>query len=98
MDHTYAIVCGRAKTLDGPFLDREGRRMTDGFATVVLESKKGDRFFGPGHNGEIVTIKGRDYIPYHCHIAGETPKARPLFVSELLWDKDGWPYVKEIKQ
>ncbi|MBO7683729.1 MAG: family 43 glycosylhydrolase [Kiritimatiellae bacterium] len=90
-DHTYALVVGRARTLDGPFLDREGRRMTDGFATTVLESRKGDRFFGPGHNGEIATIGGRDYMPHHCHVAGDKPSARPLFVSELAWDADGWP-------
>jgi len=92
-DHTYAIVVGRARTLDGPFLDREGRRMTDGFATTVASSESGDRFFGPGHNGEITTIGGKDYMPYHCHIDGEHPNARPLFVSELVWDDDGWPAV-----
>ena len=90
-NHTYAIVVGRARTLDGPFLDRDGRRMSEGFATTVLESNEGDRFFGPGHNGEIVAIHGRDYIPYHCHVAGENPSARPLFVSELVWDRQGWP-------
>ena len=93
-NHTYAIVVGRARTLDGPFLDRAGRRMTDGFATTVLESREGDAFFGPGHNGEIATIGGRDYIPYHCHVAGENPSARPLFVSELVWDRHGWPRVR----
>lgn len=93
-NHTYAIVVGRARTLDGPFLDREGRKMTDGFATAVLESSRGDRFFGPGHNGEITTVGGKDYIPYHCHVDGENPKGRPLFVSEIVWDKDGWPSAK----
>lgn len=69
-NHTYSIAVGRAKTLDGPFLDRKGRKMTDGFATPVAESKKGDRFLGPGHNGEIATIDGHDWIPFHCHVAG----------------------------
>lgn len=93
-NHTYAIVVGRAKRLDGTFLDRDGRRMKDGFATTVLESKEGDMFFGPGHNGEITTINGRDYLPYHCHIDGDTPSARQLFIRELVWDKDGWPHIK----
>lgn len=92
-NHTYAIVVGRARTLDGPFLDREGRRMTDGFATTVLASKKGDALFGPGHNGEIAAIGGCDYIAYHCHVAGNTPAARPLFVSRLVWDASGWPKI-----
>ena len=92
-NHTYAIVVGRARTLDGPFLDRNGRKMSDGFATTVLESNAGDIFFGPGHNGEIATMEGRDYIQYHCHVAGDNPAARPLFVSELVWDAQGWPKV-----
>ena len=93
-DHTYAVVVGRARTLDGPFLDRDGRPMKDGFATPVISSKKDDRFFGPGHNGDVVTIGGCDYIPYHCHISGEKPSSRFLFVKELFWDKSGWPFVK----
>ena len=92
-NHTYAIVVGRARTLDGPFLDRKGRKMTDGFATTVLSSKKGDIHFGPGHNGEIAAIGGRDYIPYHCHVAGDAPSARPLFVSSLVWDASDWPKI-----
>ena len=67
--------------------------MKDGFATTVVSSTKGDRFFGPGHNGEIVTIDGHDYLPYHCHIRNKTPRQRPLFIQELFWDDDGWPYV-----
>ena len=92
-DYSYAVVVGRARTLAGPFLDREGRAMKDGFATTVVSSTKGDRFFGPGHNGEIVTIDGHDYLPYHCHIRNKTPRQRPLFIQELFWDDDGWPYV-----
>ena len=67
--------------------------MKDGFATTVLSSEKGDHFFGPGHNGEIVTIDGHDYLPYHCHIRNKTPRQRPLFIQEMFWDDDGWPYV-----
>ena len=92
-NYSYAVVVGRARTLAGPFLDREGRAMKDGFATTVIFSDKDDRFFGPGHNGEILTIDGHDYIPYHCHIQGNTPRSRPLFIQELFWDDEEWPYV-----
>ncbi|MBQ3807592.1 MAG: family 43 glycosylhydrolase [Kiritimatiellae bacterium] len=93
-DGTYAVVVGRAKTLDGPFLDRDGHDMRDGFATVVHSSDLNDRLFGPGHNAEIVTIDGRDYLPHHCHVKGETPRSRPFFIRELSWDSDGWPSVR----
>ncbi len=93
-DHTYAVVVGRSTTLDGPFLDREGRKMTDGFATTVIESKKGDPVFGPGHNAEIKSINGRDYMLLHAHVAGENARARSLFLAEVDWDSEGWPTAR----
>ena len=91
-DWSYAIVVGRSKKLTGEFVDREGRPLKEGYGTVILSSEKGDEFSGPGHNGEIFTVRGHDYMPFHCHVEGPTPQARPLFVQEVLWDRDGWPH------
>ena len=95
-DHTYQLKVGRAKKLTDDFLDREGRPMKEGFATTVLHSDKGDHFYGPGHCGEIFKAKnGNEYIFYHCHIDGSKRRAsRPLFLSRIQWDKEGWPYVE----
>lgn len=92
-DATYNVRVGRARTLDGIFRDREGRPMTEGFATSVLESE-GD-FYGPGHNGDFLV--GRDGIPriyYHCHWKGtdrDGKSPRILLCRRLTWDKEGWP-------
>jgi len=105
-NHTYRVVVGRSKTLDGKFVDRSGRPLGKGYGTVILQSEKGDEFFGPGHNGEIFTsITGRTYVFYHCHWTGckareqqttvwEKPGyvPRPLFLQEIFWDEGGWPY------
>lgn len=99
-DHTYQVAVGRADRLDGVFVDRQGHKMADGYATPILTSGKDDEFFGPGHNGEIFTSKsGRDYMFYHCHWkklakqpGGYCP--RPMFLQEIFWDADGWPYFK----
>ena len=95
-DHTYQLKVGRAKKLTDVFLDREGNRMDEGFATTVLHSDKGDRFYGPGHCGEIFKAKdGNEYIFYHCHVEGSRRQSsRPLFISRIQWDKEGWPYVE----
>ena len=107
-DHTYRISVGRADALDGEFLDKAGRPMRDGHATPILQSEKNDDFFGPGHNGEIMTLPGgRTYVFYHCHWRNEhdTKDAarmqsksgyvpRPLFLQEILWDAEGWPYFE----
>ena len=95
-NHTYRLAVGRSRTLDGKFFDKQGRPMADGYATVVLSSEKDDAFFGPGHNGEIFEVlSGRTYIFYHCHwrkSGGSNLAARYLFLQEIFWDDEGWPY------
>ncbi len=95
-DHTYALKVGRARKLTDPFLDKEGNRMSEGYATPVITSAEGDRFFGPGHCGEIFKGKNKkDYIFYHCHDAEAGRKEqRPMLIQEIMWDKKGWPYVE----
>lgn len=99
----YAVVVGRSRTLEGTFLGRDGRPLTEGGATTILSSKQGDRLYGPGHNGEIFsTPSGRTYMFYHCHDAKfpkKNPESRynprPLFLQEVLWDDEGWPCFKD---
>lgn len=93
-DHTYKLLVGRSRRLTGVFRDRNGRPMTAGYATPVIQSKKGDFFYGPGHCGEIFTKDGRDYIFYHCHNRDVKPHQRPLMLQEIKWDSEGWPYVE----
>lgn len=91
--HTYRIVAGRSKTLDGTFVDRDGRPMTEGYATTVLSSEEGDRFYGPGHNGEIFKDRrGSEYILYHCHNTdNENASVRNTLLQRVSWGSDGWP-------
>lgn len=95
-DHTYQLQVGRSKKLTGKFMNRERKPMLEGYATPVLHSDKGDNFFGPGHCGEIFTAQdGNEYIFYHCHVRdSRNPGQRPMFMSRILWDKDGWPYIE----
>lgn len=90
---SYGIVVARSRTLEGEFVDKKGRLFRDGFATPILTTKKGDPFFGPGHNGEIFTdADGRDWMYYHCHVKGADPESRPVFRQQIFWATDGWPY------
>ena len=93
-DHTYKLLVGRSRKLTGTFRDREGRELTEGYATPVIVSEKGDFFYGPCHCGEIFTKDNKDYIFYHCHNRDVKPHMRPLMLQELKWDKQGWPYVE----
>lgn len=94
-DKSYCIRVGRARTLEGEFLDRNGRKMTDGFATIVIETE-GNEFYGPGHNGDfLVGSDGVERIYYHSHWRKlDRPKRRSpriMLARRLVWDAEGWP-------
>lgn len=94
-NETYKIVVGRSESLEGTFLNKDGKLMSEGYSTTILSTPY-ERLFGPGHNGEIFTDSyGDDYIVYHCHDknAGDNEK-RFLCLQQIFWDKDGWPYFE----
>ena len=86
VDSTYRIVVGRSKTVTGPYVDRDGKPLTDGGGTTILSSK-GDRV-GPG--GE--SISG-DVIAYHYY-DGAANGSPTLGLRQLAWTPDGWPQLK----
>lgn len=92
-NNTYQMRVGRSATIDGDFVDKAGNSLLTGEASPVAYST--EQFYGPGHNGEIIVDDlGRFFITFHCHdttIGGGGP--RPMFLQELFWSKDGWPYL-----
>ena len=91
---SYCLRVGRSQTLEGVFRDREGRPMTEGFATQVLGTEAGD-FYGPGHNGDFLTCPdGVLRVYYHSHWKvldhGKT-KPRVMLARRVVWDEAGWP-------
>ena len=84
---TYYIVVGRAKTVTGPYIDRDGVDMRDGGGSVVLTGDA--RWRGPGSN-EVFTDGTKRYTIYHAYDADASGRAT-LRISELYFDNDGWP-------
>lgn len=94
-DGSYKIRVGRSRTLDGEFLDREGHPLTEGEATLLLASDPEDNFYGPGHNGEIITDRrGQDYMFFHCHNRASGTRSRFTFLQRMFWDEEEWPYFE----
>ncbi|MBB5715078.1 arabinan endo-1,5-alpha-L-arabinosidase [Sphingomonas aerophila] len=90
-ESSYNTVVGRARTPEGPYVDRTGRAMLRGGGTPVLASGRGggDRFVGRGHVA-VLQDGGRDRIVYHAYDtqANGTPTLR---IQPLKWTRDGWP-------
>jgi arabinan endo-1,5-alpha-L-arabinosidase len=90
---TYHVRVGRSRRVTGPYVDRDGRPMTEGGGTLVLEG--GGRWAGPGHCAVLRTRRG-DKLVYHAYDTGwrGTPTLR---VGDIVWDGEGWPAVAAVK-
>jgi arabinan endo-1,5-alpha-L-arabinosidase len=84
---TYRTMVGRTSSITGPYLDKNGKAMSDGGGSELLVGN--ETWLGPG--GESVLLgKGNepDIIVYHAYDAKTGRSA--LQISTLTW-RDGWP-------
>ena len=86
---TYKVVVGRSKTVKGPYLDKEGKRMDKGGGSLVIEGTEG--WAGIGHNSAY-HFDGKDYFVCHAYSLAENGASK-LFIREMQWDAEGWPIV-----
>lgn len=86
---TYKMIVGRSKNVTGPYLDKDGEKMTQGGGSLLLEGDK--NWYGVGHNS-VYNFDGQDYLVFHGYDAADEGKAK-LRIEKLSWDKNGWPVV-----
>ena len=92
VNSTYKMTVGRSETIPGPYLDKDGKPMTSGGGTILLQGN--ENWFGVGHNSTY-TFDGTDYIIFHGYDASDEGKPK-LIIKKLNWDKDGWPLIVEL--
>ena len=82
---TYRVVVGRSKSITGPYLDRDGKALTDGGGTTVLASMSNQ--VGPGGQ----SIAG-GMLAYHYSDANAGGISR-LGMRSLTWSAGGGPQL-----
>ncbi|SDQ50928.1 arabinan endo-1,5-alpha-L-arabinosidase [Flagellimonas zhangzhouensis] len=87
-ESTYKLMVGRSKSVTGPYLDKEGKRLDEGGGSMVIEGNK--NWYGVGHNS-VFTFDGKDYNFMHGYDASDNGLPK-LIVKEVSWE-DGWPVV-----
>ena len=92
VNSTYNIVCGRSRSVTGPYLDNMGRDMLQGGGKMVLSA--GNRATGPGHFGHFVEDKGVEKMSFHFEADYNRSGRSVLAVRSLLW-KNGWPVAAD---
>lgn len=89
VNSSYKMIVGRAKTIDGPFIDKDGHDMKTGGGSILLQGN--ENWHGVGHNAAIHD-NGKDFLLFHGYSA--TEEGRPkLLIREINWDQDMWPNI-----
>jgi arabinan endo-1,5-alpha-L-arabinosidase len=94
----YAVYTGRARSPEGPFLDRLGKDMARGRAGgTPLLAQNGNRWIGVGHNTVFTDAAGQWWTIYHGIDTGEPffsakdKLTRRLALLDRIDWIDGWP-------
>ncbi|MGQ3051837.1 MAG: arabinan endo-1,5-alpha-L-arabinosidase [Roseateles sp.] len=87
-DSTYNVRVGRARSVTGPYLDRDGKDLMDAGGTPLLAAT-GARWKGPGHQDVI-----GDWLVHHAYDTTRGGKPH-LRLKRLAWSDDGWPVVAQ---
>ncbi len=86
-DSTYNVRVGRARSVQGPYLDRDGKDLMDAGATPLLSG--GTRWKGPGHQDVV-----GDWFVHHAYDTQRGGKPH-LRLKRLSWSADGWPVLAQ---
>ena len=88
VNSTYNIVCGRSRSVMGPYLDNVGRPMLQGGGKMVIKAH--GRQVGAGHFGRTVVEEGLEKISCHFEADFDRSGMSVLAIRPLLW-RNGWP-------
>ncbi len=92
VNSTYRTVVGRATSIMGPYVNKQGGTMFDNNYTTIIQGNS--QWKGTGHNSEIVTDdNGDDWLLYHAYDAKDDSKGRVMLLDKITWSRDGWPSV-----
>ncbi|MFV5683917.1 arabinan endo-1,5-alpha-L-arabinosidase [Flavobacterium sp. GB2R13] len=84
---TYKVVMGRSKNITGPYVDKDGKLLTEGGGSLLIQGDK--NWYGAGHNSTY-TFDGKDYIVFHAYEIKNNGRPK-LEIKELQWDTNLWP-------
>ena len=84
----YRVAVGRSKSVEGPYLDRNGKDMADGGGTLFLEGDKKE-WEAAGHCAAY-NFDGEDI--FICHGYSTTQNGAAMLIQRpISWTADGWP-------
>ena len=93
---SYHLVMARSTSLFGPYKDKVGGLATSNqFSNLLYRSAD---VIAPGHNANFVQDDaGQWWMLYHGYDVMNVDGGRKVYLSQIFWDEDGWPYVRDMK-
>lgn len=89
VDSSYKILVGRSENIRGPYLDKQGNKLSKGGGTLIAQGD-GENWAAVGHQSAY-TFDGKDYLIFHAYDIKDEGKPK-LRIREMSWE-DGWPSV-----
>ena len=90
----YRGAVGRSRTVDGPYLDHNGKDMRMGGGTLFLEGDKKE-FEAAGH---CAAYTFDDTDVFICHGYSVAQQGAAILIQRpIIWTADGWPTLKSEK-
>ena len=88
----YRVAVGRSQHVAGPYLDKEGKDMTQGGGTLFLEGDKTE-FEAAGH---CAVYHFGDEDLFVCHGYSVTQNGASVLIQHpVSWTADGWPTLEK---
>ncbi len=96
----YRVAVGRSRTVEGPYLDRDGRDMRDGGGTLVLEGDKVE-YEAAGHCAAYDPMQWEDgqgnsgTSLFICHGYSTRQNGAALLIQKSIkWTDDQWCVIE----
>lgn len=89
----YKVMVGRSKSVTGPYLDKEGKPMTQGGGTLIYRGEPWHN--AAGHSAAYKMPDGREIFICHGY-SREYEGESNLVIKEMKFE-DGWPALTDMK-
>lgn len=90
---SYKVMVGRSKSIQGPYLDKQGVDMAQGGGSLLLASTP--QYIALGHCA-VYHYDGKDYFLAHGYSRSEDGASK-LLLTTMEWDAQGWPQLSNIE-
>jgi arabinan endo-1,5-alpha-L-arabinosidase len=89
LESDYKVLVGRSRTVEGPYVDREGKLLSKGGGTLVAQGN--ENWAAVGHSSHY-TFNRKTYMIMHGYDKWDNGRSK-LIIREMKWDRAEWPTI-----